>query len=162
MVLVLQRGLRGEAEQRVALQNRSGVPGENVIIMRAQNLPGSAGRFVYEDFIRWAGGAPAPFVGLRSGDLVTNEDGLGRFFWAERRIGDDTVCVLGVRRVHAAQRLLPGEATVMDILLRNCVRGTAQDAIRPLLEGSVSTQPLPGVSAGETRVLSPLAAPDLR
>lgn len=162
VVMVVQRGLRGESQQRVALSNRSGVPGENVIVMRAQVRNGNAGRFVYEEFMRSIDGPPEPFTDVGSGDLLTEEDDLGPYFWTEERVGDSTVCVLGIRRITSAQRLLPGGATVLDIMLRNCVPGDAQAALAPLSDGSVSAPPSAGVEAGTSRVLSPLAAPVVR
>lgn len=162
IVMAMQRGLRGESEQRVALANRAGVTGENLVIMRAQARDGRADRFNYDEFVRWAGGTPAPFAGVTSGDLLSAEDEAGVYFWAEERAGADTVCVLGVRRLTSAQRLLPAGATTLDILMRNCVRGEAQDALAPLLTGSVSAAPTPGVTAGASRVISPLAAPVVR
>lgn len=162
IVMVVQRGLRGESQQRVALENRSGVPGENVIVMRARHRGGNAGRFVYEEFMRSIGGPPEPFTDIGSGDLITAEDDIGPYFWVEQRVGDDVVCVLGIRRITSAQRLLPGSATVLDILLRNCIPGDAQQALAPLSAGSVSAPPSAGVAAGSTRVISPLAAPVVR
>ncbi|SCY16240.1 hypothetical protein SAMN05660710_00880 [Paracoccus tibetensis] len=162
IVMVMQRGLRGESEQRVAMANRAGGTGENVVIMRAQAHHGRAGRFDYDEFVRWAGGTPAPFRGVTSGDLLSAEDEAGIYFWAEERGGADVVCVLGVRRLTSAQRLLPAGATTLDILMRNCVRGESQDALAPLLAGSVSASPMPGVSAGASRNISPLAAPVVR
>lgn len=161
-VMVMQRGLRGQSEQRIALDNPTAVPGQNLLILRAQSLAGRSARLDFEEFIRRVGGAPAPFAAVASGDLITDEDEIGPYFWTEQRFGDDVVCVLGLRRVSSTQRLLPGNATVMDILLRNCVRGTAQEALRPLFSGSISAPPVSGTAVGETRVLSPLAAPMVR
>lgn len=162
IVMVVQRGLRGESQQRVALDNRSGIPGENVIIMRSQNRSGNGGRLVYEEFMRSIDGPPEPFTEIRPGDLITAEDDIGPYFWVEQRVGDDAVCVLGIRRITSAQRLLPGSATVLDILLRNCIQGEASEALAPLSAGSVSAPPIAGVAAGDTRVISPLAAPVVR
>jgi len=162
IVMVMQRGLRGESEQRVALANSAAVPGENVIIMRTQSRTGRAGRLDYDEFIRWAGGTPAPFGALRSGDLLSGDDDTGTYFWAEERIGSDTLCVLGLRRLTSAQRLLPAGATTLDILVRNCVRNTLEEALSPLKAGSVSTAPVAGATVGASRVISPLAAPVVR
>lgn len=162
IVLVMQRGLRGESQQRVALANQTGVPGDNVIVMRAQSLSGRPGRFGYEDFMSRIGGAPAPFADVSSGDLITAEDEVGPYFWAEERFGDDTICVLGIRRITSSQRLLPGTASVLDIMLRNCVQGEAEEALGPLMSGSVSAPPVTGAVVGESRVISPLAAPAVR
>ncbi|CAM3331199.1 hypothetical protein PANO111632_14675 [Paracoccus nototheniae] len=162
VVMVMQRGLRGESEQRVALDNRTTVPGENLLILRAQDLGGRAARLNFEALLRRIGGAPAPFATVRAGDLTADEDEIGPYFWTEQRFGDDVVCVLGLRRVTSSQRLLPGNATVMDIVLRNCVQGSAQDALAPLFSGSITAPPVTGAVLGETRVLSPLAAPMVR
>lgn len=162
IVMVIQRGLRGESEQRVALANMAGVPGENVIIMRTQSRAGRARRLDYDEFVRWAGGTPAPFGALKSGDLLSGDDDAGTYFWAEERVAGDTLCVLGLRRLTSAQRLLPAGATTLDILLRNCVRDDLEEALIPLKAGSVSTAPVAGLTVGASRVISPLAAPVVR
>lgn len=162
IVMVMQRGLRGESEQRVALANTAEVPGENVIIMRTQSRAGRAGRLDYDEFVRWAGGTPAPFSNLQSGDLLSGDDDTGTYFWAEERVASDTLCVLGLRRLTSAQRLLPAGATTLDILLRNCVRDNLEEALSPLKAGSVSTAPVAGATVGASRVISPLAAPIVR
>lgn len=162
VLMVMQRGLRGESEQRVALTNTGGVPGENVIIMRTQSRAGRAGRLDYDEFVRWAGGTPAPFGALKSGDLLSGDDDAGTYFWAEERVAGDTLCVLGLRRLTSAQRLLPAGATTLDILLRNCVRDNLEEALIPLKAGSVSTAPVAGLTVGASRVISPLAAPVVR
>lgn len=162
VLMVMQRGLRGESEQRVALANTASLPGENVIIMRTQSRAGRAGRLDYDEFVRWAGGTPAPFSNLQSGDLLSGDDDTGTYFWAEERVAGDTLCVLGLRRLTSAQRLLPAGATTLDILLRNCVRDDLEEALSPLKAGSVSTAPVGGATVGASRVISPLAAPVVR
>jgi len=162
IVMVMQRGLRGESEQRVALANTVGIAGENIIIMRTQSRPGRVGRLDYDEFVRWAGGTPAPFSNLQSGDLLSGGDDTGTYFWAEERVAGDTLCVLGLRRLTSAQRLLPAGATTLDILLRNCVRDDLEEALSPLKAGSVSTAPVGGATVGASRVISPLAAPVVR
>lgn len=131
--MVTQRGLRGASEQRVALSNDTHLPGENLIQMVSKSRNGRPGRFVFETFIRQIGGAPSPFTNITSGDLVTGEDDLGTYFWTELQYGNSDICVLGLRRVTSAQRILPGNASILDILIRNCVRGDVQTALAPLL-----------------------------
>lgn len=161
IVMVMQRGLRGESEQRVALVNQAPVAGENVIIMRSRAGNATA-RLDFYEFVRWAGGAPSPFEAIDVGELLTGNDETGTYFWVEQSIGEASHCVFGIRRLTSAQRLLPDGATSLDILLRNCVRGDPEEALAPLLGGSVSAAPIAGVEAGQTSVISPLAGPIIR
>lgn len=161
-VAALQRGLMNADEQRVALPNRTTVPGDNVLLLLARYFPGeNIGRFQYDVFVHQIEGLPEPFQDMKSGDLTSGEDELGTYFWSEKRYGDTTICVLGLRRLAGGVRQLPGNANVLDVMVRNCVNGTAEDALLPISAKNIgnyaaSANPTP---SGQIRMLSPLAGP---
>ncbi|WP_323038614.1 hypothetical protein [Gemmobacter sp.] len=157
--LVFQRGLLGGSEQRVLLVNQSAMPGDNQMVIRTRTGFGDGGRLRYEEFIRRVGGLPAPFQNASSGAFQHDADDLGPYAWAEERFGVGTICVLAVRRVQSAGRHLPAGVDAMDILLRNCVNGTAAKALEPILAPSVSGGPLGAPAGGSSRMLSALAGP---
>ena len=164
-LLVTERGLVNSREQRIGLANRTTVSGDNVMTLRARVAQGQQeGRFRYEEFLRRIGGLPEPFTTLQAGDLLTGEDELGTYFWGESRLGANTVCVLGLRRLGTGFRQMPGNTNVMDVMLRNCVNGDAEQALAPLWASSIGY--VSGVGAAETRgrieMLSPLAGPTPR
>ena len=164
IAFVMQRGLLGGSEQRIGLLNDVAVQGDNQLVLRTRSGTFAAPRFNFDEFMSRIGGAPLPFATVRSGDLLTEEDAFGPYFWTSQTFGSDVVCVFAVRRVSADQRNLPNGAQVMDIMLRNCVRGSAEAALRPILSESVSfarNAAIPS-EAGRSRLLSPLAAPGLR
>lgn len=156
---VMQRGLVNSSEQRIGLRNQTAVPGDNMMVVRARDTAGQRGRLRFEEFMRRVGGPMTPFEDVTSGEMLDAVDGSGTYFWAERRFGVDTICVLGMRRLDGTGRQLPAGIDVMDILLRNCIRGTTEQALEPLLAASVAGGPAFGAGAGQTRMLSPLAAP---
>lgn len=157
--VVLQREVQLDAEQRIQLQNPSLVPGDNLLALLARETQPGVGRMRLEEFRTRIGGWPAPFETMESGELAHGSDTLGDYFWAERRFGADTLCVLGVRRVSSAQRQVPGGRDALDIMLRNCVTGTAEAALRPLMDHSIGYVPAAMTPDGGSRMLSPLAGP---
>jgi hypothetical protein len=156
IVTVLQRSLGAESEQKIGLSNRTTVRGDNMIFVRTRTGPRG---LRFEELIAQAGGLPHPFTQAGAGQLMQDDDGFGSYFWMSEQIGDSTTCVLGIRRVPAGMRQLPPGSSAMDILLRNCVIGSAQDALAPLLSTSVGSVPVARTRDGESRMLSPLAAP---
>ncbi len=157
--LVLQRGLVNSSEQRLLLRNNSAVGGDNLMILRTRKAPGPVGRLQFREFARRVGGLPAPFEDLATGELITASDDLGPYFWAERRSGVDTVCILAIRRLDTADRQLPEDVDAMDILLRNCVRGAPEAALTPILAGAVGASAEGAPGPGKSRMLSALAGP---
>lgn len=156
----LERGLLNYWEQRIALANQTTVPGDNVLVLQARQQAGQEpGRFRYDDFVSRIGGLPEPFQATKSGDLLAGQDELGPYFWAEVRYGDATVCVLGVRHLTVGIRQLPGDTNTLDVMLRNCVNGTAEDALKPITAASIQNYPdgSGGSATGRVRMLSPLA-----
>ena len=155
---VLQRDLGNGLEQRIGLANATPVPGDNVVMLRSRNVLAGFGRLRFESLVDSFGGLPQPFADLSSGDLLQDDDGVGPYFWATRMLGDVT-CVLGMRRLNAGMRQLPGDSGAMDIMLRNCVLGSQQDALAPMMAGSIGVAPIARDPQGNSRMLSPLAAP---
>jgi len=156
---VLQRDLGAETEQKIGLANRTSVAGDNVILLRTRAGRANLGRLRFEDLVARFGGLPHPFTDLGSGDLLQASDEIGNYFWAGQTIGESTSCILGIRRVDGGMRQLPGGAGIMDIIVRNCVNGTQQEALAPLLANSIGITPLAVGTDGTSRMLSPLAAP---
>ncbi|WP_441867246.1 hypothetical protein [Phaeovulum sp. W22_SRMD_FR3] len=160
--LVVERQLSQSVEQRIGLRNETAMAGDNFMALRAEAFDGrSAGRLRYEDFIAAVGGLPAPFEQLRPGDLLSGEDDIGTYLWAEERRGDSRVCVLALRRLDDGVRQLPRGASALDILLRNCVNGTAEMALRPIMAETLLSDAAIGASPlrGTIQMLSPLAGP---
>jgi hypothetical protein len=160
--LVLQRELGFGSEQRISLRNRTLVPGDNLIVLRTRSGMQSRGRLRFEEFKQRVGEIPHPFADVTSGELVSGEDELGSYLWTEERFGADTICVLGVRRVDSSMRQIPGGGAVMDVMMRNCVAGTAEDALQPLLAGSVAVPAVAQSGSDQDRLISPLAGPTMR
>ncbi|MGA0614053.1 hypothetical protein [Paracoccus sp. KR1-242] len=156
---VLQRNLGAETEQKIGLSNASGVSGDNIILLRTRAGSSNLGRLRFEDLVARFGGLPHPFTNLGSGDLLEAQDEIGTYFWTGQSVGESTNCVLGIRRVDGGMRQLPGGAGIMDIIVRNCVNGSQQDALAPLLANSIGIAPGAGGADGVSRMLSPLAAP---
>lgn len=155
---VLQRNLGNGLEQRISLSNDASVPGDNLVLLRTRNGVSGFGRLRFETLMASFGGLPQPFARLKSGDLVEGNDGVGSYLWATETLGNAT-CVLGMRRLNSGMRQLPGNGGVMDLVLRNCVQGTQQDALAPLLADSIGVAPIARDPQGNSRLLSPLAAP---
>ncbi|RRH78166.1 hypothetical protein EG244_01585 [Falsigemmobacter faecalis] len=154
-----QRPIFEGYEQRISLANPTLLPGDNLLILRARDNIVPEARLVFEEFTRWTGGLPVPFEGLTSGELMRGEDELGAYFYAEYRSGADTVCVFGIRRLNGSQRQIPANGDVMDVQLRNCLRGSPEEALAPILAGSLRGSPRASQPDGTSRLLSPLAGP---
>lgn len=160
-MMTLQRNLGPQAEQKIVLQNATTFRGENVLLMRARGQdPRHVGRLRLEEFLRRVGGAPAPFTEISDSGLQSGEDALGPYVWAEYSTGTSTLCVLGIRRLEPGAWLPPKGLTVLDIMLRNCVSGTTEEALAPM--GAAAITGNRGSAAGNTsggRMISPLAGP---
>ena len=155
----LERGIANFREQRIALQNFTTVPGDNVLLLQAFYIPGKEpGRFSYEQFLGRIGGLPEPFQATKSGDLQSGQDELGPYFWNEVRYGDSTVCVLGLRHLNVGIRQLPANTNALDVMLRNCVNGTVEDALMPITAAHIQNySDGSAATTGRVRMLSPLA-----
>jgi hypothetical protein len=164
-LIVTQRGLRDSMEQRIGLPNSTTVKGDNFALLRARAPNGSdRGRLAFHEFSRRIGTLPHPFDDMVSGDIRAGEDSVGAYLWAEKRTGSGTICVLALRRMTYSMRQLPGDYSVLDIMVRNCVDGPVEEALLPITAGyagyayGVSN----GVADGKSRMLSALAGPTPR
>jgi hypothetical protein len=87
---------------------------------------------------------------------VSGTDSLGSYVYARETIGTNTLCVLVMRRLGVGARPLPRGTQALDVVMRNCVNGTLEQALAPMSGQSL------GVSAtatGTVYTLSPHAAP---
>jgi hypothetical protein len=132
-ILVMERDLGGAVEQRVTLPNQTTLAGENMVIMRAQRAGYARGtRFVLNEQLSQFGGAPTPFSNVSEGALTATTDSSGDITYTTIRPGGDLVCVLAFRRTQTASRALPSGTRALDIMLRNCVSGTVEQALSPI------------------------------
>uniref|UniRef100_A4WR48 Lipoprotein n=1 Tax=Cereibacter sphaeroides (strain ATCC 17025 / ATH 2.4.3) TaxID=349102 RepID=A4WR48_CERS5 len=162
-LLVQERDLGGDVEQRIALPNATTLEGDNMMLLRARVAAGPVlPRLQLASFADAEGRLPAPFGRASESALNTREDALGSVVYAERRIGVDTVCVLAMRRMPPTARPLPPQTEALDVMMRNCARGGPDEALRPIDAASLGfASPVPeaATATGSRRNLSPLAAP---
>ncbi len=160
--LVLERRFARISEQRLLLPNHTALPGDNFVYLRAE-APGflaDAGRLRLQRVLAQAGGLPPPFTQAELDILRSDEDTAGTLTWAEWASGAGTTCVLAIRRFDVGDRLLPGRAVALDMVMRNCVRGDVGEALEPAGPRSVGFPAPEGMAGGApVRTLSPLAAP---
>lgn len=161
LISAYRRPIFNGYEQRLNLVNPSYMPGDNQMVIRVRDNISVDTRLVFEEFTKWTGGLPQPFVNLSSGELIRGEDDLGPYFYAEHRAGVDTICVFGMRRLTGSDREIPAGGNVMDVLLRNCLRGSTEQALAPMLAGSLGYGPGTIGRDGRSRMISPLAGPGL-
>lgn len=157
--LVMERRVGPVAEQRVTLINRTTLNGDNFVYLRAIDA-NSPGVIRLEQALEQAGGLPSPFSTADLDVMRSRSDGVGALSWTEWSSGAGTTCVFALRRMTVAARILPNRAGALDMVMRNCVVGEADAALRPAGEDAVgfpaSARPAAG---GSHRTLSPLAAP---
>lgn len=162
-MVVTQRSTRSGGQQLVGLANDTSLAGDNFLWLNANATGGGqlGSRLRLEQVIARAGGVPSPFTTLDNRNLRSGEDSLGAFFWQEYRSGAQTNCVLAVRQLKGGARALPQGTRELEVVLRNCVIGTVEEALYPIrdtgLSRSIAAYAPP--SAGSGRLLSPLAAP---
>lgn len=155
-LIVFERNLGGALEQRVILPNDTAVRGDNVIHIRAQTAASAElSRFNFSEVATRFGGLPAPFESLSEGALTSGSDALGTFVYARESIGTNTVCVLVLRRMGLGARPLPRGTQALDVVMRNCVVGTLDQALAPMSARAMSVTG----TTGATNTLSPYAAP---
>lgn len=160
-LLVQERDLGGDLEQRIALPNATTLEGDNMIILRGR-APGGPilERLQLQSFADADGALPRPFGRVSDSALSTREDVLGTVVYAEERLGVDTVCVLAMRRMPPTARPVPSRIEALDVMLRNCTRNGTEEALRPIGAASLGFAPPEAVAGtGAGRTLSPLAAP---
>ncbi|MCB1405177.1 MAG: hypothetical protein KDK01_02685 [Rhodobacteraceae bacterium] len=153
-LIVFERNLGGAVEQRIVLPNATSIRGDNVLHIRAQNADSSRlEEFNFEEVAQRFGGLPAPFERLNASTMRSGSDSLGTFVYSTETLGTSTVCVLVLRRLNAGARPLPRGTQALDLVMRNCVNGTVEQALAPMSEGAL------GVGASGRYTLSPHAAP---
>lgn len=155
-LLIFERELAGAVEQRIILPNESAVTGDNVIYIRAQTS-GSTDlqRFNFSEIETRFGGLPSPFERLTEGGLSTASDTLGTYVYARQTVGASTNCVLVMRRMDLGARPLPRGTRALDVMMRNCVNGSVEQALAPMGARSLAVTG----STGAINTLSPYAAP---
>ncbi len=158
-IMPMARGSGSQREQRMALANTTSLPGDNFVYLRT--VAGSSpGVMRIDRIIDDAGGLPAPFKRDDLNTMTSIEDDAGTLIWAEWTNGAGITCVFALRRLTAHHRLLPRGASALDAAMRNCVRGSAKDALTPLNAANAvlgaSARPQAGAAH---HPLSPLAAP---
>ena len=162
-LVMAQRTVGGDGEQIIGLANDTTLEGDNFLWLRARSGRGRAigNSLDMADLVTQAGGVPSPFRTLDNSNLRTGSDSLGPFFWQEYRSGAQTNCVLAVRRLNSGALSLPTGTRVLEVMLRNCVNGSIEEALSPIRDGQISR--LTGQSGsdvtGGSRMLSSLAGP---
>lgn len=162
-IIALERNLSPEYEQKIGLRNDTALPGDNFLWLRARVPSGyPVGQFRLVDFMERAGEVPSPFTTISDNDLRTGHDALGTYFYLIHRTGGETNCVLAFRRIESGLRVMPRGTSVMEVLLRNCVRGTPDQALGPITAAQIGfpgTTMAVNADMGSNRNISPLAAP---
>jgi len=156
-LVVFERNLGGAIEQRIVLPNDTAVRGDNVLHIRAQT--GDSARleeFNFEEIEARFGGLPAPFERLTVSSLNSGTDALGTYVYGRETLGTSTVCVLVLRRLGVGARPLPRGTSALDVVMRNCVNGSVEQALAPVSERALSVT---GSVGGTNYTLSPHAAP---
>lgn len=156
-LIVFERNLGGALEQQIVLPNATAVRGDNVIHIRAQTADSSRlEQFSFAEVETRFGGLPAPFEHLDASGLRSGTDSLGSFVYGSETVGTGTVCVLVLRRLGIGARPLPRGTQALDMVMRNCVNGTTEQALAPM---SARVLGVNGTARGGVLSLSPHAAP---
>lgn len=159
VILVMERQWRNRVEQKLALPNRTSLPGDNFIFLQTVSTPNPLGMRL-ETALDSIDGLPSPFSEDDLGVMRSREDAAGALAWAEWTSGAGTTCVLAMRRLTVGERALPERVTALDMVMRNCVRGSADEALAPADASHVAfPSPAGAGQGGPQRILSPLAAP---
>ncbi len=132
-ILVMERDLGVALEQRITLPNATTLAGENTIQLRAQTSRSSSPtRLQLTEVLAQFGGVPSPFRALDDSGLSSSSDQHGDVTYTVLRPGGDVTCVLAFRRSRIGARPLPRGSSALDMMMRNCVAGSVQDALAPL------------------------------
>ncbi|ETW10661.1 hypothetical protein ATO8_21091 [Roseivivax marinus] len=157
--LVLEKALGPVREQRILLTNRTALPGENMIILRAHGKElATMGRFQPLSLIS-SEGTPFPFERFNQVSFRTVEDELGTMNYAVWTNQAQLNCVLVFRRLDAATRTVPVGFAVIDMMMRNCILGTVEEALKPARPHAIGYAATAQGSDGRPEMLSPLAGP---
>jgi len=156
-LIVFERNLDGAIEQRIVLPNETAVRGDNVIHVRAQTRDSARlGEFNFDEIEARFGGLPTPFERLTASGLRSGSDSLGTYVYGQESVGTGTSCVLVLRRMGVGARPLPSGTQALDMVMRNCVQGSVQEALAPMAGGALGVG---GSVSGGVLSLSPHAAP---
>lgn len=156
-LIVFERNLAGAIEQRIVLPNPTAVRGDNILHIRAQTADSARlEEFNFDEIAARFGGMPAPFERLTDSNLTSGRDALGSFVYARESVGTNTTCVLVMRRLGVGARPLPRGTSALDVVMRNCVNGSVDQALAPMGERALGVT---GSAQGMIRSLSPYAAP---
>lgn len=164
-LVMIERDLGPEAEQIVGLANPTTIEGDNFLWLRARRPDRLSGdSFDLRDFMSRAPAVPAPFTTVSDDNLKRGQDSIGPYFYLEWRSGGQANCVLAFRRIDNADGLLPGDASILEVMLRNCTMGSVADALLPIRDAQIGVTPMGGIpvavaAGGSGRMISPLAAP---
>ncbi len=159
LILVMERQVRGRTEQKLALPNRTSLAGDNFIYLHTVSTPNPPGMRL-EEALSGIDGLPLPFTEDDLSVMRGRDDSAGALAWAEWTSGAGTTCVLAMRRLTVEDRALPARVTALDMVMRNCVPGSADDALAPADARHVAFPSARGARQGASqRILSPLAAP---
>lgn len=132
-LVVMERDLGVAVEQRITLPNMTTLAGENVILLRAQtSRSASPTALQLSDVLAQFGGPPAPFTTIQDSSLRSASDQYGDVTYSVLRPGGDVTCVLAFRRSRIGARALPRGSSSLDLMMRNCVSGSAEQALAPL------------------------------
>ncbi|WP_127104416.1 cellulose biosynthesis protein BcsN [Pararhodobacter zhoushanensis] len=155
-LVVFERNLGGAIEQRIILPNATAMRGDNAIHIRAQTS-GSAdlNRLDFAQMSARFGGMPSPFETVQASSMQTGTDSLGAYLYATQNVGTGGVCVLVLRRLGVGARPLPRGTQALDVVMRNCVNGSLEQALAPMSGGAMGV----GGAQGTIYTLSPHAAP---
>ena len=156
-MLVLERNMGSALEQRIFIPNGTAIRGDNVLYLRAQtDISARPHEFNFEEISARLGGLPTPFERTNLGGLLSGSDSMGSYVYVRENIGIDTVCVLVMRRVTGNARPMPRGVHAIDIILRNCVVGSLEQALAPMGDRALAQAAAP---QGTVYTLSPFAAP---
>jgi hypothetical protein len=161
-LVAIQRSLGTEGEQIIGLANETTLDGDNLLWLRARVPDGqNVGAFRLSSFLSRIEGVPYPFTIVSDENLKSTSDTLGAYFYLEWRSGGSTNCVLAFRRVDGRNRILPRGTNVLEVMLRNCVSGSIEEALLPIQDRQIGAAAVAGTTTttGGTRMISPLAAP---
>lgn len=156
-LLVLERNLGDAVEQRIILPNPTAIQGDNAVHIRAQTARSARlSEFSLREMTLRFGGVPVPFREINERALRSGQDELGSFVYMQENVGVGTSCVLVIRRLTVGARPLPRGTSALDVMMRNCVNGTVEQALAPLGARGLAVS---GSATGTVRTLSPHAAP---
>lgn len=136
-IIVMERDLGDAVEQRITLPNATALSGENTIMLRAQTSGrGARSRLRLDDMMRQFDGPPSPFGTITDGAMTARSDAQGDITYSVMRPGGDVTCVLALRRTDTGGRALPRGAQSLDMMMRNCVSGSVDEALAPIGAGA--------------------------